>query len=202
MTNFDPERITAAALSGFDRLDHPITSVVLTLGVFLFRGYLARRTARDNAASQLFSIQRHLADIAFGRGGGAKLQDHVATTLRGQFIARIDEVKAQARASGLGGKVGPAVDSYSRSVSTFFDHWEGYTNATDKMRGWYGQTKGELHDALKALGRYKTFKHKIETDEDGQPIADPDGVGGDEVSTFDRNQMGYARKPETATSTA
>lgn len=191
LSDLDLERLTAAALSGFDRIDHPVTSVVLTLGVFWFRGHLARRTARDNAAAQLFSIQRHLADIAFGRGGGAKLPEHVSKTLSDQFIARVDEVKAQARAAGLSRDVGPAIDLYRESVKTFFEHWQGYTYATDNMRGWYGRTKRELHAALRALGRYRAFKRKIETDEDGESINDPDSVRGDEVATFDRNQMGY-----------
>jgi len=192
MVDFDLDRLGVIVLSGFDRLDHPITAVFLTLGTFWFRGYLARRTARDNAAAQLFSIQRHLADIAFGRGGGAQLPEHVSKTLKNQFIARVDEVKAQAKAAGLGGKVGPAIDLYRTSITTFFDHWEGYTYATNKMRGWYGQTKSELHASLRSLGRYKAFKRKIETDEEGSPIRDPDSVRGDEDATFDRNQMGYA----------
>lgn len=192
MLEWDLERLLTAGLSGFDRLDHPIVSVALTLGVFLFRGYLARRTARDNAAAQLISIQRHLSDIAFGRGGGAKLPEHVSRTLRHQFITRIDDVKAQAKAAGLNGSIGLSVDRYRDHVQTFFDHWEGYTNATDKMRGWYGKTKHGLHEALRSLGRYQAFKKKIETDEDGNRFVDPDSVGGDEVSTFDRNQMGYS----------
>ena len=196
MNDLDLERLTAVALSGFDRLDHPIISVILTLGVFWFRGYLSRRTARDNAAAQLFSIQRHLADIAFGRGGGAQLPEHVSKTLKDQFLSRIDEVKAQGRAAGLGREFGPAVDLYRGSVNTFFDHWEGYTYATNKMRGWYGQTKRELHGALRSVGRYNAFRRRIETDEDGNSMSDPDSIGGDEVSTFDRNQMGYAQ-PKT-----
>ncbi len=87
--------------------------------------------------------------------------------------------------------MGPAIDLYSESVKTFFDHWEGFTYATDSMRGWYGQTKRQLHEALRALNRYNAYKAKIETDEDGNPFSDPDGVRGDEVGTFDRNQMGY-----------
>lgn len=192
LSDFDLERLTAVVLSGFDRLDHPIISVALTLGVFWFRGYLARRIARDNAASQLFSIQRHLADIAFGRGGGAQLPTHVSMTLKNQFVARIDEVKAQGRAAGLARDIGPSIDLYRESVQTFFDYWEGYTYATDNMRGWYGQTKSKLHDALKAIHRYNAYKAKIETDEDGNRLSTPDGVRGDEVGTFDRNQMGYA----------
>lgn len=92
----------------------------------------------------------------------------------------------------LRSKLGPAIDIYSNAVKTFFDRWEGYTYATNKMRGWYGQTKQQLHASLKALNRYNAYKAKIETDEKGKRLLDPDSVRGDQVGIFDLSQVGYA----------
>jgi hypothetical protein len=87
---------------------------------------------------------------------------------------------------------------YHRAVEEFLTKWEGQTNASPKLKGFYGTTKAKLHDTGEARGRYGTDEAEIETNEDGYPIANPDDVFGDEVGTYDRNKLGYAEPQPTA----
>lgn len=175
---------------------HPTTALLAPVGAYLFRGYQGRKQARDYIADRLIAIQRDLAALAFGVGGGAKQRDHVNQLMASQFSRRVQDLREHAATRPLGAKITVLLDQYSRAIENYMSDWIMASNQSAGLTEQYDATRRDLHRVLRALGRYSVMKREIIELEDRTRADHPDKVQADEGNASrQRNGLRYQDEP-------
>ena len=181
---------------GATAAQHPATALLAPVGAYLFRGYQGRKLARDHIADRLIAIQRDLATLAFGTGGGAKQRDHVNELVSIQFRQRVQDLREHAATRSLGAKLTVMLDQYSRAIEDYIASWVLASNQSSGLTAQYNTTRRDLHRALRALSRYSVMKREIIELEDRTRADDPDKVQADNGNASrQRNGLRYQDQP-------